>query len=147
MSVYWIKAIVNDDNWPCCGLPFCARIRVQCSDMFIITSGCNETVTEGTVAGLAITLFDGSLLGFIVTDGFDVEGVAFVAELLVEASPMLLSLSTSIFSFVAVTGIFYHEFTRNDLLKFDRFTANYQAKCTHEMSACKICPKKNWLLL
>lgn len=90
---------------PCCGLPFCALIRVQCSEMFMITNGCSETVTDGTVAGLAITLFTHVSVGFTFAGGFDVDGVVFVTELLVEASPILLSLSTSIFSFVAVTGI------------------------------------------
>ena len=85
-----------------------------------MTSGCRETVTDGMVAGLAITLFpDDSVLWLaaaaaaaaavplllLLAGAFDVDGVVFVAELLVDASPMLLSLSTSIFSFVAVTGI------------------------------------------
>lgn len=75
--------------------------------MFIMTSGCSETVTDGTMAGLAITLFiDDSVSVFTLTGNCDdVDGVGFVTELLVDGSPMLLSLSTSIFSFVAVTGI------------------------------------------
>lgn len=40
---------------PCCLLPSCARIRVQCSDMFIITKGCRDTVTDGIVAEAAST--------------------------------------------------------------------------------------------
>lgn len=48
--------------------------------MFMITRGCSETDTEGTVDGLAITLFmDDSLEDFVATVGFDVDGVAFVA--------------------------------------------------------------------
>lgn len=77
--------------------------------MFIMTSGCNETVTDGTMAGLAITLFTAdSASGFTLLGNcadVDVDGVGFVTELLVDGSPGLLSLSTSMLSFVAVTGI------------------------------------------
>lgn len=66
------------EKLPCCGAPFCARIRVQCSDIFIITNGCSETVTDGTVDVLAITLSIGPVSVFdLLGPGFDVEGVAF----------------------------------------------------------------------
>lgn len=80
--------------------------------MFIMTNGCNETVTDGTVAGLAITLFpdtDASMAVDLLTDAlFDVDGCEFAvaaATLLVDASPIVLSVSISIFSLDAVTGI------------------------------------------
>lgn len=73
----------------------------------MMTSGCNETVTDGTMAGLAMTLFTGNSVSVFTLVGCcdDVDGVGFVTELLVDGSPTLLSLSTSMFSFVAVTGI------------------------------------------
>lgn len=116
---------VNMMQVPCCGLPFCALIRVQCSEMFMITNGCSETVTDGTVVGLAITLFTHISVDLTFAGGFDVDGVVFVAELLVEASPILLSLSTSMFSFVAVTGILKLSFVASLLIlcsqKINRF--------------------------
>lgn len=76
-----------------------------------MTSGCNETVTDGTVAGLAITLLpdvdESMAIGLLVDALFDVDGCMFdgAATLLFDASPIVLSVSISIFSFVAVTGI------------------------------------------
>lgn len=116
------KQLIEMADKPCCGLPFCARIRVQCSDMFMMTRGCSETVTEGTVARLAITQSVDSSVGGVLAGWFDVDGVAFISELLVEASPKLLSLSTSIFSFVAVTGIISR-------FNFFLFIWRYSQKC------------------
>lgn len=68
----------------------------------MMTSGCSETVTEGTTLGLAITLFSGNCDGsFDTLDSLNPLGPA----LLVDASSMLSSVSTSILSFDAVTGI------------------------------------------
>ena len=41
---------------PCFGFPSCALTLVQCSDIFIITSGCSETETLPEVPADAITV-------------------------------------------------------------------------------------------
>lgn len=44
------------NNLPICGDPSCARNLVQCSDTFIMTSGCKDTVTDPEVAVVTTTL-------------------------------------------------------------------------------------------
>jgi hypothetical protein len=41
---------------PCVGFPSCARTLVQCSEMFMMTRGCNDTETLPEALVLAITL-------------------------------------------------------------------------------------------
>lgn len=93
---------------PWAGIPPWARMRVQCSDMFIMTSGWSDTVTDGTTLGLAITLLDAAVAVDCDDDFEPVAGglVEPGAALLVDASSILSSVSTSIRSFDAVTGIF-----------------------------------------
>lgn len=71
----------------------------------MITNGCNETEMDGTTAELAITFILPESGVALFTFKADVEAVS--CDLLVDASPALLSLSTSIFSFLAVTGILF----------------------------------------
>lgn len=49
-NMYWLWLLPWD------GKPSCARIRVQCSEMFMMTSRCNETVTDGMMDEMTITL-------------------------------------------------------------------------------------------
>lgn len=72
----------------------------------MITNGCNEIVIDGTTVELAITLhFPDSLADLLAFDELD-NVDTFPFALLVDASPAFVSLSMSIFSFVAVAGIF-----------------------------------------
>lgn len=71
-----------------------------------MTSGCNETVTDGMVDGLAITLLPSASFAGGGFSEFGESVAALVPALLVEATSILLSsASTSIFSCGAVTGI------------------------------------------
>lgn len=105
MWLHWWQMLPWD------GEPSWARIRVQCSEIFIMTSGCNDTVTDGIMDGLAMTLLTIASLGAGFTEFDDVDA-KLVAALLVEAISILLSSpSISIFSCGAVTGILFQRYS------------------------------------